>query len=386
MVICNKTLAEGVNFPVKTLVLGDIRSPKGKGFMPLDDLMNVIGRAGRAGKETYGMVIGNADKNQYILKAAKGEDLQPAKGQMIGLLENIEKAERDKGQELTDDEIKGLLDATGYAEKLDKMIMLSTEDFSLPNADAEALASSSLTYHLTSHQGQGTLRRVFNSRLKNLQGLSSDIFETYKKTGITPKGIEELSSRINNNLKWDVIEVDALCESNFITTMLRLSNFGEKEEKRRKYSSVLEKWMLGFTYKQIADEVGLSVDNTVNCIEQLTRDFLMESKAIIRYVCYRFNIENEAFGYWPIFVEKGLCTTTQAILCRKGLSDRIALHVVDKFIREETNWQILGDSLLRDLLLELLRGKRSELDGFLKRMGIPILAIERVDEFLININ
>lgn len=27
MIICNSTLAEGVNFPIKTLVLGDIRHP-----------------------------------------------------------------------------------------------------------------------------------------------------------------------------------------------------------------------------------------------------------------------------------------------------------------------------------------------------------------------
>lgn len=383
MVICNKTLAEGVNFPVKTLVLGDIRSPKGKGgFMPLDDLMNVIGRAGRAGKETYGMVIGNADKTWYILKAAKGEGLQPAKGQMSGLLEDIAKEERKKGNELTDDEMKELLEATGYAESLDKMIMLSTDEFSLQNADADAIASSSLTYHLTSHQGQRNLRRVFSSRFKNLQGLASDIFDTYKQTGISPKEIEGLSSRIYDNLGWDNIEVEDLCESNFIGTMLQMTDFGKTEEKSQQYAAVLQMWMRGFTYKQIADDVGLSVDDTVDSIERLTRDFLMQSKAIIRYVCYRFNVENEAFGYWPIFVEKGLCTTTQAILCRKGLSDRIALHAVDRFVREETNWQILGESLLRDLILGLLRRKRSELDGFLGRSGIPMLSRERVDEFI----
>ncbi|MDD6473078.1 MAG: DEAD/DEAH box helicase, partial [Bacteroidales bacterium] len=383
MVICNKTLAEGVNFPVKTLVLGDIRSPKGKGgFMPLDDLMNVIGRAGRAGKETYGMVIGSADNDRYILKAAKGDGLQPAKGQMSGLLEDIARAERAKGHELTDDEMKELLEATGYAESLDKMIMLSTDDFSFQNANAEALASSSLTYHLTSNQGQSNLRRVFNSRFKNLQGLSSDLFDTYKQTGISPKEIEGISSRIHDNIGWDSIEVEDLCESNFIDTMLQLAGFGETEDKGRQYAVVLRKWMRGFTYKEIADEVGLSVDNTVDCIERLTRDFLMESKAVIRYVCYRFDVENEAFGYWPIFVEKGLCTNVQAILCRKGLSDRIALHIVDRYIREETNWQILGESLLRDLLLGLLRGKRLELNRFLERSGIPMLVIERVNEFL----
>lgn len=383
MVICNKTLAEGVNFPVKTLVLGNIQNPKGEGgFMPLDDLMNVIGRAGRAGKETYGMVIGNAQKAWYILKAAKGEGLQPAKGQMSGLLEDIAKAESKKGKELTDDEMKALLEATGYAGSLDKMIMLSTDEFSLQNTDAEALVSSSLTYHLTSHQGRTNLRSVFNSRYKNLQGLSPDLFDTYKQTGVSPKEIEGLSLRIHDNLGWDSIEVEDLCKSEFIGTMLQLTGFGETEEKSRQYAVVLRKWMRGFTYKEIADETALSVDETVDRIEKLTRDFLMQSKAVIRYVCYRFTVENDAFGYWPIFVEKGLCSTTQAIFCRKGLSDRIALHAVDRFIREETNWQILGESLLRDLLLGLLRGQRSELNRFLGRSGIPMLAIERVNEFI----
>lgn len=383
MVICNKTLAEGVNFPVKTLVLGDIRSPKGEGgFMPLDDLMNVIGRAGRAGKETYGMVIGNADKAWYILRAAKGEGLQPAKGQMSGLLEDIEKAEREKRDELTDDEMKELLEVTGYADSLDKMIMLSTDNFSLQNADAEAMASLSLTYHLASHQGQIDLQRVFNSRFRNLQGLSPDLFEAYKKTGISPKKIEELQHRISDNLGWDCVETADLCERDFINTMLQLTDFGGTEEMSRCYAVVLQKWMCGFSYIEIANESGLSVDATVNYIEQLTRDFLMQSKAIIRYVCNRFNVENESFGYWPIFVEKGLCTTTQAILCRKGLSDRIAIHAVDRFVREETDWQVLGESLLRDLLLGLLRGKRSELNGFLERSGMPMLALERVNDFI----
>ena len=382
MVICNKTLAEGVNFPVKTLVLGDIRSPKRKGFIPLDDLMNVIGRAGRAGKETYGMVIGDANKDWYILKAAKGEGLQPAKGQMSGLLDDIAKAEREKGQVLSDDEMKTILDATRYAESIDKMIILSTDDFSLQNADADALASSSLTFHLTSHQGQGNLRRVFNSRFKSLKGLSSEIFELYKQTGISPKVIEDLGLRIHDNLGWDNIEVEALCESSFIGTMFRLSKFGEKQEKCQQYCAVLENWMLGFTYKQIADEVELSVAETVDYIEQLTSDFLIESKAIIRYVCSRFNVENKTFGYWPIFVEKGLCTATQAILCRKGLSDRIALHAVDKYIREETTFQTLGELPLLNFHLGLLREKRTELNGFLERSGIPTLAIERVNEFL----
>lgn len=383
MIICNKTLAEGVNFPVKTLVLGDIRNPNGEGgFMPLDDLMNVVGRAGRAGKETYGLVIGKNDNAWYILKAAKGEGLQPARGQMSRLLEYIAKVERETGSNLTDEEMNELLETTGYAESLDKMIILSTDDFSLQDTDAEVLASSSLTYHLTSHQGQNNLRHVFNSRFKYLQELSSNTFDTYKRTGIAPKKMERLQQLINDDLGWHNIEVADMCESEFINIMLQLTDFVNPEDNLQQYGVVLQKWMNGFSYKQIADEVELSVEDTVEYIERLTREFLMLSRTIIRYVCYRFNVENESFSYWPIFVEKGLCTITQAILCRKGLSDRIAIHAVDRFIKEKTNWPELEESYLRDFVFEFLRVNRSELDGFLKNRKIPTLAIERVNEFL----
>ena len=42
----------------------------------------------------------------------------------------------------------------------------------------------------------------------------------------------------------------------------------------------------------------------------------------------------------------------------------------------------VGESLLRDLLFGLLRGKRTELNRFLGRSGIPMLARESVNDFL----
>lgn len=96
-----------------------------------------------------------------------------------------------------------------------------------------ALASSSLTYHLTSNQGRSNLRRVFNSCFKNLQGLSSDLFDTYKQTGISPKEIEGLSSRNHDNLGCDRVEVEDLCKSQFIGTMLQLTDFTLKQLRKK---------------------------------------------------------------------------------------------------------------------------------------------------------
>ena len=382
MVICNKTLAEGVNFPVKTLVLGDIRNPKGgKGLMPLDDLMNVIGRAGRAGKETYGMVIANMSKEWYVLKAAKGEDLQPAKGQMSDLLDQIDESQRKKRDILSDEEIQDLLDSTEYSDSLDKMIMLSSDSFSVNNTNVDDISSSSLTYHLADERGRNNLKRVFNTRYSALRSLSKEDLDTYKKTGISPTEIIALYSIVKDNMGWNNFSHSDLCSEKFITSMFKLTRYADDESKESIYVHILHLWMHGLQYKDIAYEIGLSVDEVVNHIEDLTRDFLMKSKAIIRYVCHRFNIENDVFIHWPIFVEKGLCTPTQSFLCRKGLSDRIAIHAVDSYIIQQS-WANVGEDNLNNLLVGLLRGRRKDIYLFLHSLGIPALSRERVERFL----
>ena len=57
LVICTSTLAEGVNLPLKTIVLGNINDPMyvGQGaYLSKATLKNIIGRVGRAGRERYG--------------------------------------------------------------------------------------------------------------------------------------------------------------------------------------------------------------------------------------------------------------------------------------------------------------------------------------------
>lgn len=109
MIICNSTLAEGVNFPIKTLVLGDIRHPSGKGLMEREVLMNVIGRVGRAGRETYGFVICDKDNWWFVKQAAFGENLKNAKGMLNDIAFEILKAERILQRQLTDDDVNNLL-------------------------------------------------------------------------------------------------------------------------------------------------------------------------------------------------------------------------------------------------------------------------------------
>lgn len=186
MIICNSTLAEGVNFPIRTLVLGDIRHPSGKGWMEREVLMNVIGRVGRAGRETYGFVI-CADKAWWFVKeAASGENLKYAKGMLNDIAFEILKVERRLQRQLTDDEVNYMLSESGLVESIDKMLMLSTDDFTTDEDVSFDVSSSSLSYHLGNDKHKKQITRIFSVRNSYLHGLSNGNIQMYKDTLISP--------------------------------------------------------------------------------------------------------------------------------------------------------------------------------------------------------
>lgn len=174
MIVCNNTLAEGVNLPIKTLVLGDIRHYSGKGLMDRETLMNVIGRVGRAGRETYGLVICSEKQWWYVKHAALGENLKLAKGILNEVVILILQAETKLHRKLTDAEISQLLDENNLTKSIDKMLMLSTDDFIINEATPTKISESTLSYHLGKEQSKDRIRKIFSIRYDYLKGLSND--------------------------------------------------------------------------------------------------------------------------------------------------------------------------------------------------------------------
>ncbi|WP_028478333.1 helicase-related protein [Nocardia sp. CNY236] len=84
MVMCTSTLAEGVNLPIRTLILYSVTrpaqsDPQSQTPMLARDIKNLVGRAGRAGSSTRGLII-CANPNQWpiIRPVAAGTSHEPA--------------------------------------------------------------------------------------------------------------------------------------------------------------------------------------------------------------------------------------------------------------------------------------------------------------------
>ncbi|WP_417377262.1 DEAD/DEAH box helicase [Gimesia maris] len=93
LIVCTSTLAEGVNLPVRTLVLYSVvrRTSQGQSAMLLRDIKNLVGRAGRPGSNTKGLVIciNESDWTNTVQQIARQATVEPVHGALAELLSTI---------------------------------------------------------------------------------------------------------------------------------------------------------------------------------------------------------------------------------------------------------------------------------------------------------
>lgn len=377
MIICNSTLAEGVNFPIRTLVLGDIRHPSGKGWMEREVLMNVIGRVGRAGRETYGFVI-CADKAWWFVKeAASGENLKYAKGMLNDIAFEILKVERRLQRQLTDDEVNYMLSESGLVESIDKMLMLSTDDFTTDEDVSLDVSSSSLSYHLGNDKHKKQITRIFSVRNSYLHGLANNNIQMYKDTLISPIVQTTLQDVISDDCGLSTLSTEDLSSDEWIEKIISLTSSLMQIDDKKKIKTLMSCWMEGLRYVEIADKMRLPIDDVVDLVEWLRRDFLLTSKSILRYISIRFNIQNETIVDWAYLVEKGLNSKMQILMMQKGLSDRSVLHAIDKLV-----FHNIRMTENKNVLHSFLRKRKDEVVYALAKEGLPALSLKHVKEYL----
>ncbi|MBL0064979.1 MAG: DEAD/DEAH box helicase [Bacteroidetes bacterium] len=149
--ICTNTLSEGVNLPIKTLVISNARryvsQQQPNEPLPLRDLKNLIGRAGRAGKETKGTIIVVNPKDQSILSdVVANRNMEDVKGFLYYVIQVIERYITRNATTLSNE----LLDQLKEADYIDNsIIQLLAEDVSVENLNHEIniLIENTLTFY-----------------------------------------------------------------------------------------------------------------------------------------------------------------------------------------------------------------------------------------------
>ncbi len=94
LLLCTNTLAEGVNLPIRTLVVHTVRrydrDAQEWKYLPNRNIKNIIGRAGRAGKETRGRVLFvNENERGRVEEVLREERMMPVHGALYRLIAAI---------------------------------------------------------------------------------------------------------------------------------------------------------------------------------------------------------------------------------------------------------------------------------------------------------
>lgn len=396
LVVCTKTLSEGINMPIKTAVLANITNPADGTFrktLELRDLKNIVGRVGRAGKESYGLVMVpiNSDNNEPARKVVQviqnDVDVEQANGSLYYIVQQIQ----EKGL-VTDEEINAFLESEGVAESIDILITLNKEDTELDEINLNDVLEDSLAYYLGDEETKNSVRRIFTVRYAYLQNiLTHDEYGRYLYVGLpladykvlmrslSEKTVEDFNIQSPVETKWIDLLIETVYalesvkhELNHISTSKPLYKIHHNLSTAK---NILKGWICGLQYVEIAAESDCTVEQATLYVDFIQRVIAVKAQAIVLYIKETYQVEYSLIQLWPDMVKRGVYDEKALWIIDSGLSDRILVNLLasyfDKYFEYKDDKEMFFDAVLH----------LTAVDQFVMESKIPVLLKERWKQY-----
>lgn len=301
-VACTSTLAQGVNLPIRYLIVSGIY--QGRDKLKVRDFQNLIGRAGRSGMHTEGLII-FSDPSIYdkrsqlkekwrfnssveLLNSDKAEDTASS---LLGILSPFMSSDQKyyismpaqdlyeflfsdmgawndwanavvKENPRSNFKVKDLISEIGYRRRLihaiESHLMANRRDETYESfkSSAEELAESTLAYHLASDELKPSIKALFGRVAEYLHN-QEPILEKqslYSKTLLGIKGAKDIEQWVNENkaylrnLKSNENWINAVW--NLFSSQLD-DKFFHLVEPQDVPIGIVKKWISGDSYKDI---------------------------------------------------------------------------------------------------------------------------------------
>lgn len=284
LVICTSTLAEGVNLPIRSLVLYSVQRRLGSGRpenMLARDIKNLVGRAGRAGANTRGLVIcANPDQWWLVEPVATAGAGELVKGSLRTLIENLEAFLRSNNLALDNQFLEYQAVIHPLIDGVDAtLVELIAEE--IGDAEFLKLAADLSDHTFAAHQlpagSAVTLRTVFELRAQRLIALRADgkiawLRDTGAKvrlldfveqvllpsrqdwTSPVDPVSDELMSAI---LEWAWQDRELKTD---VRIAFRLEDGQNPEGVKLSFFEIIRQWVRGATFTEIAQSTQIDVD------------------------------------------------------------------------------------------------------------------------------
>lgn len=285
LAICTSTLAEGVNLPIRTLVLYSVqRRMKGGRSENLlaRDIKNLVGRAGRAGATTKGLVIcANEQQWPLVEQVARQTPGEPVRGALRALVENLRGALTAQNVTLTNPILEGEPALHTLVDGVDAtLIDLAAEEIGEDALVAEAvrLADQTFASQQVDAVSKQLLQNVFELRAHRMAGIrSAGRLAWLRETGARARIVDAVESGLlPGRPTWDDLQ-DPL-DAGFVGLILewawaqgdiqevvreayRLEDNGDTGPVRQSFIDTVNAWLAGARFQDIALRSTLPLDD-----------------------------------------------------------------------------------------------------------------------------
>lgn len=394
ILVSNSTLAEGVNLPIRTLIVYHLRQFNKRTqifeLIPSTEIRNIVGRVGRAGREKYGLVILPDDNQEVfdtVVEAMKGDGIHAIRGIFYEVIQSLG---RDLN-EPSDEQVNEILVDLGASSAIDQMIYRHYGGNAVDIV--EDSISDSLAFHLSDEHSKGYIRQAFRVRKDRIDAsVTSDAqLALLKKTGME---LEDFMQMENNFGEEDLegLRTEDLTEEAWLKTILTLvysfptiaseyeyldQEIKDVIEDKTEFASFVKLWLTGSQYWQIAEAMDMEVDKVMGCLNHFQYHFHMRLQGLIRYLGAKYEFRNDSLSLLPECVKYGICNETHTALIKSGLRDRIALHMVAQYVVE----QEIGYSTAVGLRRKI-RKQREDLEAYIGLTDAPQLTREKIKRWI----
>ncbi|EHL78047.1 DEAD/DEAH box helicase [Bacillus smithii] len=408
LIVCTNTLAEGVNLPIKTLVLHTIKrfNFSLKIMEPIwkRDIKNIIGRAGRAGQEMEGLVITvNPSEHSYIQEVISNEKIEPVRGYLYQIINEITNELKEDRLLITNElineqseEFKRLIDS------IDKSIIDSLYEESISDDISkilENLINKTYSYFQSDDNNKLTLEHIFKLRGEVLNPyLKRNEIGILKQSDSTVRIYENIKRVINlgddfwqnTTLPFTDETIDYLLDIIFSLNHLEFDfeRFHEENDinlTKKLLKKVILNWIEGKWYGEISDKTKVEVEDVLKIIlfiESNIVPILSKIIAIAKIEMQKQGIniskDLEDIG---LFIQHGINSRIYLILIELGFFERMAILSVGNWINDNFSTLNLNE---KDVIEMILRENKIEIIEFLKET-VPRISLNAFSSNLRNI-
>lgn len=279
LAICTSTLAEGVNLPIRTLVLYSVqrRGPDGAAENLLArDIKNLVGRAGRAGATTKGLVIcANLAQWPLVAPVAQQQPGERVSGALLELMERLHEALNQRSITLTNDTLEGVTALHTLIDGIDAtLIDLAAEELGEDELVRIAGELSSQTFAARQVQPAtaALMKHVFELRARRVAAIKdAGRLSWIRDTGTRARMLQSVEAMLlPMRARWDDIDsptapelTDALLTWAWdlpeVTEALNEAYRGEPPS-RSDFAEVLGAWLDGLPPVELARLAGTEID------------------------------------------------------------------------------------------------------------------------------